>query len=534
MSTTLKTCAISIAAMFFFPIVTYAQNIILQKKTTDRSLNRYVKNATVFSLNKNLTRQLHRDRSAETALSFEFENRIWVLELQENELFSAGFAVRDARGLPVAYDRNQVRHFKGKVKGEANSTVAVNLYDDVINAVIADSKGNINIGPLLNNSGDMIIFREADQLQQPSFDCAAIPVAGSSNPLSGFNIPESLDAVVNAEALDIYFEADYSCYTGKNSNLAATVNWVTDLANNVSVLYGNDSINVKLSGIKVWTVNDPYSPFTNTSTALSAFSTAMSGGFPGDLAHLLSRRDLGGGRAYLDVLCSSAQVRSGVSGNLASGITPLPAYSWNSMVITHELGHNIGSNHTQWCGWAGGAIDNCYGTEGGCQAGPAPVNGGTIMSYCHLNAGINLSNGFGPQPGALIRNKLRGNNCIFPVINCSRVAETVSEESADQGNGCSKFKSIMVNMKPSYAASMNTEIQLLPTAVSAGLQIGPGKDVEVLSPLNFVLSDTFSHTVLLKVNEDAIIEGNEIFRLDYNILPNGSNAKKGNLYTLTV
>ena len=50
------------------------------------------------------------------------------------------------------------------------------------------------------------------------------------------------------------------------------------------------------------------------------------------------------------------------------------------MVITHETGHNLGSNHTQWCGWPGGAIDNCYDTEGNCEPGPAPVNGGTMMS----------------------------------------------------------------------------------------------------------------------------------------------------------
>ena len=31
--------------------------------------------------------------------------------------------------------------------------------------------------------------------------------------------------------------------------------------------------------------------------------------------------------------------------------------------FAHELGHNFGANHTQWCGWEGGPIDNCANYE---------------------------------------------------------------------------------------------------------------------------------------------------------------------------
>ena len=65
-------------------------------------------------------------------------------------------------------------------------------------------------------------------------------------------------------------------------------------------------------------------------------------------------------------------------------------------MVSHELGHNFGANHTHWCGWpggpdhpsgsAGGPIDNCYAAEGGCADGPS-TSAGTIMSYCHLNVG---------------------------------------------------------------------------------------------------------------------------------------------------
>ncbi len=513
----------------------FAQNIIAEKKATPAYLNRYVKKATVFSLNRSLTRSLRSGKQATIELSFEFENKNWVLQLEENAIFSKGFFVKDGLGRIVPYNKDHSLHYKGKIKDDPQSVVAVNIYDNEISAIIAGRTGNINIGALQNTSGDMVIFREADLLARPDFGCEALPVPSNANPLPDLSIPQSFTDVVNEEPVDIYYEADYSCYTGKGSNLANTISWVTDLANNVAVLYENDSVNVKMSALKVWTVPDPYESTTNTAEALQAFSLAMTGGFPGDLAHLLSRRGLGGGRAYLNSLCNTAQYRTGVSGNLNNAITPLPTYSWNSMVITHELGHNIASNHTQWCGWVGGAIDNCYTTEGGCPSGPAPTNGGTIMSYCHLTGyGINLANGFGPQPGALIRNTVRASTCIFPRVSFNRASEFVTEESADVDNDCLDYKIATVKMALNYEASLPAEIQLLPAGVLPGLEIGPGKDVEIISPVSFTLADTTAQVITMKVYDDAIIESNENMRIDYSITANGTNAKKGALYDLII
>jgi hypothetical protein len=79
------------------------------------------------------------------------------------------------------------------------------------------------------------------------------------------------------------------------------------------------------------------------------------------------------------------------------------------MVITHEMGHLMGSNHTHACVWNGNntAIDGCAAVEGDCARPGNPPTGGTIMSYCHLQGvGINFNKGFGPQPTAVILNKI--------------------------------------------------------------------------------------------------------------------------------
>ncbi|MBL0102917.1 MAG: fibronectin type III domain-containing protein [Bacteroidetes bacterium] len=83
------------------------------------------------------------------------------------------------------------------------------------------------------------------------------------------------------------------------------------------------------------------------------------------------------------------------------------------------MGHLIGSRHTHACVWNGNstAIDGCAGyVEGSCALPGNPSSGGTIMSYCHLTSvGMNLSLGFGPQPGNVIRNTVLNATCLH---NC--------------------------------------------------------------------------------------------------------------------
>jgi len=71
-----------------------------------------------------------------------------------------------------------------------------------------------------------------------------------------------------------------------------------------------------------------------------------------------------------------------------------------------------------------GAIDSCGTTEGGCPKGAPPgPNGATIMSYCVTGVGggggfVNFNNGFGPLPGAAIRNFVDNSTCIPDCAAC--------------------------------------------------------------------------------------------------------------------
>ena len=106
--------------------------------------------------------------------------------------------------------------------------------------------------------------------------------------------------------------------------------------------------------------------------------------------------------------------RLAISG-LAGFYEDFPTYSHDVVVIAHEFGHLLGSRHTHACAWNGNgtAIDGCVPVEGNCPNPGIPADGGTIMSYCHVtNGGINLSKGFGLQPGNLIRNNVANATCL--------------------------------------------------------------------------------------------------------------------------
>jgi hypothetical protein len=201
-------------------------------------------------------------------------------------------------------------------------------------------------------------------------------------------------------------------YVDRGYNVTNVANYVTGLFNVVQTLYSNENINTAISQIYVWTSMDPYASYNTSADILTAFVNNRTT-FNGDLAHLLSTRNISaGGIAYVDVLCYP-DFAYGYS-NIRNTYQPYPTYSWTVNVVAHELGHNIGSAHTHRCNYWNTpgriAIDECGPSmgysEGTCSSVEGlPSNGGTIMSYCHLvsGVGVNFTRGFGRLPGDTLR-----------------------------------------------------------------------------------------------------------------------------------
>ena len=367
-------------------------------------------NEQVLTINSTVLSELYSNPKESVKLSLPYKGETLELLLIKQEILAPGFKV--ATNLNDFYPVLTGVHYRGVVNGEQGSLAAVSVFGDRVTGLIATDNGNLNLGEISNPNGlkslenQYILYNDKELGDKVASDfCGTVDDVYNeklikAKPVAGYKS--------SANCVNIYFEVDYSV-TQSKGGVTGAANYMEAVFNQVAILYQNEQINTKISEMFVWESNDPYG--SNINTVLSAFrSNKNSNGYNGDLAHYVSL-SVSGGLAYVDVLCSSTY-GYGVS-QLHNTYQNVPTYSWTVEVVTHELGHNLGSPHTQSCSWPGGAIDNCYTTEGGCPKGPQPTNGGTIMSYCHLTStGINFNNGFGTLPGNLIRDRVYNSNCL--------------------------------------------------------------------------------------------------------------------------
>lgn len=389
------------------------------------------RNVAVFQLDKVRLKSLFISSPTKIQLPLELpDGQTVLLSLTRSSVLSSDFRILTSHQKEFKADFEQALHFQGTVSGFPGSLAAISFTSSEISGLFSIGTGNFNLGPVHAKSapaGTYALFNDLDAVRKNDFQCHSdlLPKRKQQAEKS-FQTPsgKSIQAD-NCRRVEIYFECDHQTYLDKGSSVPATVNWMTSLFNIVATLYAREGIVVRMSETMVHTQPDAY-PFGTSFEALAAFvdSVTIRPHFNGDLGHLISTRpQANGGVAYLDVLCDQGLGYS----NVYADFLPLPFYSWNTNVITHELGHNFGSPHTQSCSWEispgiFGMLDSCYFAEDLCYDGPRIAKVGTIMSYCHLmSKGIDLSLGFGPLPGNLIRSRYQQASCLqgsetFPIL----------------------------------------------------------------------------------------------------------------------
>ena len=250
-----------------------------------------------------------------------------------------------------------------------------------------------------------ILFDVNNTIESRSFECGMEEVGTGD----GHEIRKTARSENKSMAGCAEVAIDIDSYTYSTfSNVSNATDWALALMTGVSAIYTQEVgalVFLQTTYVHIWNTPDPMSNYTGqASEMLAAFrsiwlSDPNLNAIQRDETHLLTKRgDTGtGGIAYLDVVCSSYAY--GFSGYL-SGTTSynISSYSWNLNVVAHELGHNLGSNHTHWCGWPGGPIDNCGSLEGSCSGYTNNPQGqsGTIMSYCHAIGGGSVNLNFHP------------------------------------------------------------------------------------------------------------------------------------------
>ncbi|MEG0696370.1 M12 family metallo-peptidase [Algoriella sp.] len=387
----------------------------------------FAKGVSLFRLEQTELNKLYESKPTSLTLQIPFDGRTLDLELVQNTaLFTDNFKAVDQNNKLINYEPGL--YYQGIIGGDKTSVVAISIFkDQVIGVASSKALGDVVIGKL-KDSEEYVSYSSYNIEAKNNVECAVDQLEENKNYKPNFDA-KTLNSNKNEmteKCVRVYYEIAYAPYKQNGLDETKTLNWLTAIHNNIATLYTNDYIRTSLSKVMIWKEQDPYTGDYNAQ--LNKFRTTRTD-FDGDFAHLVNYPSTTS-VAYLNSMCNNDYHYAYSGINMTYG--NVPVYSWTIMAMTHEMGHALGSPHTHACAWNGDgtAIDGCAPTydpklaEGTCPTGPIPyADKGTIMSYCHLvgGVGINFSNGFGEQPGNLIRATVDGKICLS--TDCSMTCQ---------------------------------------------------------------------------------------------------------------
>ena len=457
-------------------------------------ISKVLTKSTLATINSEKVTEIFSNKYDNIELEIPYNGTVLQIQLYKTTIFKENFHLDTDKQKNVPYQQGV--YYRGVLKDDFTSVASFSFFNNEFNGVIsATGLSNIVVGKLekTNNTNDYIVYADENLKVLSDFQCSV----KDNETLHSLNSDTVLNKDINStRCVSVYFEIDYDLFQSNGSNTTTTSNWMTSVFNNVQTLYANDGITVAIKSLFVWTTLDPYQGIGTASTDYLYKFNQVRPVFDGDVGQLvgIDPGGLGGVAVSINGLCTLDNFSYS---DLNFEYETVPTFSWTILVITHELGHLLGSRHTHACAWNGNntAIDGCgqqagY-AEGNCAQGPIPntIVKGTIMGYCHLisGVGVNFNNGFGPQPTQKILTAVNSGSCLstdcintcinsvssINITNVSNTSATIN--CVEDGN----FTSWRVAVYPFGSTLINYETALTNTFTASGLTANTYYVVEV-------------------------------------------------------
>ncbi|QBZ96946.1 reprolysin-like metallopeptidase [Flavobacterium sangjuense] len=245
--------------------------------------------------------------------------------------------------------------------------------------VLSPDKSAVFIEPISADLGTYTVYRKSDKAQSLSrFECSVIDEVAPQMD-GAMARPNADDAVLRTFRLAMSCTGEYTAYFGGTKALAlAAINASITRCNGVFEKdFGARLIIIANTDAVIYTSasTDPYSAASSMSqwnSQLQSTLTSVIGEANYDIGHLFGATGGGGNAGCIGCICTNGSKGSGIT-SPADGIPS--GDNFDIDYVAHEIGHQMGANHT----WTHG------GNEGtGVQVEPG--SGSTIMGYAGITS----------------------------------------------------------------------------------------------------------------------------------------------------
>lgn len=328
--------------------------------------------------------------------------------LKKQRLFTDGFKAKrsESNSTVTMVDL----HYRGFVLNEQSSRVALSITNQEVSGLIQLPTETIAIRRLTEEvSTKHVIYNYKNHPNIAELDCEDTDTMSSYEPIKLSRTNEIGDPV----CVSIRVEVDHD-FKGD----------APAIINQVASIYQKVGIDLKVAEIFYWDTPSPYLGTTKEIIQQLQLSLKSQANLAGDLTLFLGGKGNGGRASTVGGICDATAVcYSGQNDDVYT--------------IAHELGHLFAAHHTHSCKWNGNntALDGCgYNAGyGGCP-GEDPLQGGTLMSYCHIRSvGINLE--FHPQVAKVMYNFVKDNSSCTCQENTTAIVEEEYEEEGEVEEG---------------------------------------------------------------------------------------------------